>query len=127
MGKSLDTVKNIFGRVGTFVWKLILLTIIIVLVLLLIHFGKLAYIETNSSAAKAYIDEKYEFDEDEYQATEYIAYVYSDLADCSNLWFKECTDDENLAFKYVFESKDKNKTIIVLEDKSGSYTDDYTE
>ena len=56
--------------------------------------------------------------------TGYVQYTYSDVSDCDNTWFKECTDDPSLAYKYVFTKKNKT-TITVIEDTNGDFQDDY--
>ena len=116
--------KKFVEWTGTLVGKLVLLVIALVLIGVLIYVGYYAYLETHGSGAKEYLIEKYDIDDFDYVCTSYVKYVYSDLTDCEKTWFKECSEDPNLAYKYVFTDKNKN-TITVVEDKDGNYTDDF--
>ena len=109
---------------GTLVGKLVLLAIALVLIGVLIYVGYYAFLETHGSNAKAYLIDKYDLDDFDYVCTGYVKYVYSEKTDCNKQWFKECTDDPNLAYKYTFTNKDKNK-IVVIEYENGDMTDDY--
>ena len=117
--------KEFFERIWEIIKKLLLIPIIIALIGALIYFGYFAYIDANAHTAKKYLEEKYAFTEKELRTTEYVKYVFEDLSDCNNLWLKECTDVEELAYRYVFETKD-GTTIIVLEDRNGDFSDDYS-
>ncbi len=110
---------------GTLVGKLVLLAITIALLCALCVAGYYAYLDTHSAAAKRYLIEKYDIDDFDYMCTSMVEYTYSDISDCDNTWLKECTDDENLAYKYVFTKKKTKTTITVVEDKNGDFEDDY--
>lgn len=118
--------KEFFERIWEIIKRLLLIPIILILIGVLIYFGYYAYIDSNAHAAKKYIEDKYGFTDRELRTTEFVEYVFEDISNCNNLWLKECTDVEELAFRYVFETKD-GTAIIVLEDKNGDYSDDYTE
>jgi len=83
----------------------------------------LTYVSSNSEEAKKYLVETYKLNEKNLNATKYTEYVYEDIADCSSLWLKECTDNANLVAEFTF--KYDNKEIVVYEDKDGNYTDNY--
>jgi hypothetical protein len=118
--------KEFFEGLWEILKRLVLIPIIIALVGVLIYFGHYAYIDSNAHAAKQYIIDKYNFKTKDVKTVEFVKYVYSDINKCDNLWFKECTDKEDLAYKYVFEVKGEDD-ITVLEDKNGDYTDDFEE
>lgn len=98
---------------------LILVAIILIVMLILI-----AYVDIHASEAKDYLIEKYEFSKNEIFATKYVEYAYEDITDCSSLWFKKCTSNENLLYEYTFKTKDGDK-IIVTEDVDGTFNDNY--
>lgn len=100
-------------------WLLMLVVVALVGVL-----GCVAYVDIQCSEAKDYLVKTYNLDKSDLQAVKYTEYVYEDIADCSSLWLKQCTDDENLLYKYTFKMKDGTK-IVVSEDKEGNLTDDY--
>lgn len=104
--------------------NLVLTVILIILLIGLGIAGYLAYLDTHSTNAKNYLESKYGISNKEYIVYKYVNYVYEDLADCSSLWFKECSSDETLVAKYVFINKDK-KTITVTEYKDDVFIDDY--
>ena len=54
----------------------------------------------------------------------YITISYEDITDCSSLWFKKCTSNENLLYEYTFKTKDGDK-IIVTEDINGTFNDNH--
>lgn len=85
----------------------------------------ITYLDANTSAAKKYLVERYGIDEKELKPKKYIKYVYEDIVNCDQEWFRTCTDDENLEFQYIFDYK--GISIIVNEDKSAKLTDDYPE
>ncbi len=116
--------KKFIEWTGTLVGKLVLLAIAVVLIICLIVAGYYAYLDTHGFAAKNYLIEKYDIDENEYYCTGYVQYIYSETADCDNTWFKECSDDPELAYKYTFTNKNKS-TITVIEDQNGDFTDDF--
>ena len=91
---------------------------------LIIVLGCMAYVDIQSSEAKDYLVETYDFNKSDLHITKYTEYVYEDITDCSSLWFKKCTDDENLLYKYTFKTTD-GEIIEVIEDKDGNLTDDY--
>lgn len=82
----------------------------------------LVYLDSNTSAARKYLVEKYGIEEKELKPKKYIKYVYEDVTNCETEWFKKCTDNEDLEFEYVIEYNDE--TIIVSEDKKGILSDD---
>lgn len=99
----------------------------VVILVLLVIFGigcYYSYIVINCSEAKDYLIRTYDFSEEELKSKKYTQYVYEDIANCSTLWFKECTDNENLKFEYTFETTD-GVTIVVSEDGEGQLTDNY--
>lgn len=98
--------------------------LMLVVVALVIVLGCVAYVDIQCSEAKDYLVETYDLDKSDLQAAKYTEYVYEDIADCSSLWLKQCTDDENLLYKYTFKMKDGTE-IVVSEDKEGNLTDDY--
>ena len=108
-----------------FIKNLILFIILIVLIGAFGVFGYLAYVDINASNARDYLMEKYEFEKKELFPIKSVEYVYKDIANCETLWFKKCTDDENLANKYTFKIKNSDREIIVTEDVDGNFTDDY--
>lgn len=91
---------------------------------LIIVLGCMTYVDIQSSEAKDYLVETYDFNKSDLHITKYTEYVYEDITDCSSLWFKKCTDDENLLYKYTFKTTD-GEIIEVIEDKDGNLTDDY--
>lgn len=117
--------KEFFERIWEIIKRLLLLPIILALICVLIYFGYYAYLDSNAHSAKKYLIDKYGFTEKELRTTEYVQYVFEDISDCNNLWLKECTDVEELAYRYVFETKD-GTVVIVLQDKNDDYTDDYS-
>ncbi|MGN1371261.1 MAG: hypothetical protein ACI4XM_03190 [Candidatus Coprovivens sp.] len=98
--------------------------LILVAIALIIVLGCMAYVDIQSSEAKDYLVETYDFNKSDLHITKYTEYVYEDITDCSSLWFKKCTDDENLLYKYTFKTTD-GEIIEVIEDKDGNLTDDY--
>ena len=120
----MKIIKTFVEWTGTLVGKLVLLALTIVLLGVLVVVGYYAYLDTHSAAAKQYLIEKYNLEDFDYMCTSYLEYTYSDISDCDNTWFKECTDDPSLAYKYVFTKKNKTK-IVVIEDKNGDFQDDY--
>lgn len=79
------------------------------------------YLDSNTSNAKAYLVKRYGINEKELKPKKYVRYVYEDIADCDNLWFKKCTSDKSLAYQYIFKYKDTE--IIVSEDDKTNLTD----
>lgn len=116
--------KKFIEWTGTLVGKLVLLFLSLILIGILIYIGYYAYLDTHAEGAKEYLIEKYDMEKFDYVCTSYVEYIYSDLTDCDSNWFKECTQDPTLAYKYVFTNKNKNK-ITVVETKEGNYTDDF--
>ena len=104
--------------------KFVFFVVIVALLGVVALLGCVAYVDINSSEAKEYLMEKYDFKNSELMATKYTEYVFEDIADCSSLWLKKCTKNENLAFKYTFKTND-GKKIIVKEDKDGNFEDNY--
>lgn len=104
--------------------KFVFFVVIVALLGVFALLGCVAYVDINASEAKEYLMEKYDFKNSELMATKYTEYVYEDIADCSSLWLKKCTKNENLAFKYTFKTND-GKKIIVKEDKDGNFEDNY--
>lgn len=98
---------------------LILASIALIGMLILI-----AYVDIHSSEAKDYLMEKYEFKKKDLFAIKYVEYAYEDITDCSSLWFKKCTSNENLLYEYTFKTKDGDK-IIVTEDVNGTFNDNH--
>lgn len=98
--------------------------LMLVVVALIIVLGCVAYVDIQCSEAKDYLVETYDFNKSDLHATKYTEYVYEDIADCSSLWLKECTNDETLLYKYTFKTND-GEEIVVSEDKDGKLTDDY--
>lgn len=121
----MKIIKTFVEWTGTLVGKLVLLALTIVLLCALGVAGYYAYLDTHASAAKDYLIEKYDLDDFGFMCTSYVEYVYSEDGECDDSWFKECTSDPNLAFKYEFTNKQKNK-IIVVEDQRGDFQDDYS-
>lgn len=117
--------KTFVEWTGTLVGKLVLLAITIVLLAALGVAGYYAYLDTHSAAAKRYLIDKYDLDDFDYMCTSLVEYTYSDISDCDNTWFKECSDDPELAYKYVFTKKKTKTTITVVEDKNGDFQDDF--
>lgn len=111
-------------NLGRILFNLLLTVIVIFLVYIGFRLSKRGYVVVNCSSAKNYLIDKYEFDDDYLTSKKYTKYAYEDITDCSSLWFKECTSEKDLAFSYVFESKD-GITITVKEDVNGKYFDDY--
>ena len=104
--------------------KIVFLIIVLALLGVVGLLTCVAYVDINSSEAKEYLMEKYEFKNSELMATKFVEYVYEDITDCSSLWLKKCTNDKNLAYKYTFKTND-GKKIIVSEDKDGNFKDNY--
>ena len=104
--------------------KFVFFVVIVALLGVFALLGCVAYVDINASEAKEYLMEKYDFKNSELMATKYTEYVYEDIADCSSLWLKKCTKNENLAFKYTFKTNN-GKKIIVKEDKDGNFEDNY--
>lgn len=98
--------------------------LILAAIALIIVLGCMTYVDIQSSEAKDYLVETYDFNKSDLHITKYTEYVYEDITDCSSLWFKKCTDDENLLYKYTFKTTD-GEIIEVIEDKDGNLTDDY--
>lgn len=98
--------------------------LMLVVVALIIVLGCVAYVDIQCSEAKEYLVDTYDFNKSDLYATKYTEYVYEDITDCSSLWLKKCTDNENLLYKYTFKTKD-GEEIVVSEDKDGNLTDDY--
>lgn len=98
---------------------LILAALALIVILVLI-----TYVDIHASEAKDYLMEKYEFKNNELFAVKYVEYAYEDITDCSSLWFKKCTNNENLLYEYSFRTKDGVK-ITVTEDVDGTFNDNY--
>lgn len=99
----------------------------VVIVILIAIFGLgcyYAYIDINCSAAKEYLIKNYDLDEKKLKSKSYTEYVYEDIANCSTLWFKKCTNNEKLKYEYVFMLNEDTK-IIVSEDIDGNMIDNY--
>jgi len=120
----MKVIKTIIEWFGTLAGKIVLLFLTLILLGALAYAGYYAYLDTQSFGAKEYLIDKYDIEDFNYVCTSYIKYEYSDISECDKSWFSECTNDPDLAFKYVFTDKDKT-TITVVEDKNGNYTDDF--
>ncbi len=83
-----------------------------------------AYVDIQCSDAKKYLVDTYDLNKNEIHARKYTEYVYEDITDCSSLWLKKCTKDEDLLYEYVFNTKE-GKVVIVKEDKDGNMIDNY--
>lgn len=104
-----------------FVFAIVIIVLLIIFAILLYF----TYVQANSSEAKEYLIDKYEINKKDLFAIKYTEYIYEDIADCSSLWIKKCSDDPNLLYKYTFKFKDNN--INVYEDNEGNFTDNYEE
>lgn len=98
--------------------------LMLVAVILIVVLCCVAYVDIQCTDAKEYLMDTYDFEKSELQAIKYTEYAYEDITDCSSLWLKKCTKDENLLYTYTFKTK-KGQEIIVSEDKDGNLTDDY--
>ena len=107
-----------------FVKRTILLVIIVILLFAFVIFGKMAYTDVKSSAAKDYLMERYGFTKKEISASKVVEYVYEDISNCETLWFKKCTNDKNLHYIHTFKLQD-GTVINVTEDVNHNFTDDY--
>ena len=104
--------------------KKLLFGILILVLLFFVVIGfYLTYVQTNSNKAKEYLLEKYDLNVNKLFAIQYNELVYEDIADCNSLWIKQCTDDSDLLYKYVFIFN--KKKIIVYENKEGEFIDNY--
>ncbi len=121
----MKVIKTIIEWFGTLAGKIVLLILVLVLLGALGYAGFYAYLDTHSYAAKNYLIEKYDLEEFDYICTSYVKYDYSDISNCEGSWFSECTNDPDLAFKYVFTDRKDKTTITVVEDKKGDFTDDF--
>lgn len=97
----------------------VMILVLIVILVLLAYFGSQDIFATRS---KEYIMEKYNYGKFDIFAYKVTEYVYDDNNDCGNLWFKECTYDDNLFKEVIFKTKD-NKTITVTEYHDGTFSD----
>lgn len=104
--------------------KILFALLMLASVILIVVLGCISYVDIQSLEAKEYLIDNYDFKKNELRATKFTEYVYEDITDCSSLWLKKCTSDENLMYKYTFKTKD-GKKIIVSEDKDGNLTDNY--
>lgn len=103
-----------------------ILTIIFAIIILVVLAGLIfiSYNDLQASKAKDYLNEKYNFGKFDIIAYKTIEYVDKDTTDCSSLWLKKCTDDDNLFKESYFITKDKIK-IHVTEYNDGTFVDDY--
>ena len=105
--------------------NLFFVALLVVLVYAGVRVGFYLYNDLHGNEAKKYLVEKYGFDEKDLFVEKYEQFVFKDVAKCDSLWLKECTDDENLAAKIYFKTKDEKK-IVVTEDNNAQFEDDYT-
>ena len=104
--------------------RIILWALIILLVGALIVTIYICIQDIFATKAKDYLLEKYELNKMKIYAIKTTDYVYEKDMQCENLWFKECTDDENLEKEVIFYNFNKEK-IKVKVYRDGTYEDDY--
>ena len=103
--------------------RLFFAILFLAIVALVIFLCIVTYVDIQSSEAKEYLVETYELNEKDLKIKKFKEYVYEDIADCDSLWFKKCTSEENLVYKYTFNYEDKK--IVVKEYEDGTFVDDY--
>jgi len=106
--------------------RLLFWLFILLLVIFMGYLGVKTYIQAHCERAIEYIVEKYEISKKDIIPLKYQEYAYSDITNCDSLWLKKCSDDENLLYSYVLETKD-GKKIKVKEYKDNIFEDDYEE
>lgn len=109
--------KNILKKLFRFI-------ILIILIGLFGAFGWISYSEIQATKAKEYLIKEYDFTDWNVFAITSREYVYEEDVDCSTLWIKKCTDDNNLYKKFTFLTTE-GKTFKVTEYKNGEFKDTY--
>ena len=105
-----------------FLQLLLILVIVFVLVCLIYLFIQ----DVNSTKAREYAMKEYDLKKTDFIAYKVNEYVYDEDQDCGSLWFKECTDNENLKKKSYFITKDKKK-FYVIEYEDGTYESNFND
>lgn len=104
--------------------KLLFVLFIIMMVGLMVLLGINTYIQASSSRAIDYMIDKYELNKKDIKVIKYQEYAYSDITNCDTLWFKKCTDEEDLLYSFNLEIKGKTK-VIVKEYDNKVFEDNY--
>ena len=113
-------IKNIFYHLK----RIILFLLIILLIGALIVTVYVSIQDIFATKAKDYLLDKYELDKMKIYAIKTTDYIYEKDMQCENIWFKKCTDDENLE-KVVTFMNFKREKIKVTVYRDGSFEDDY--
>lgn len=101
---------------------------LICLIALLVALAGVSFVvygELQGSNAKKYLIKKYNFNDWNVFVLSAKEYVYEKEVDCSTLWLKKCTDNEELARELVFITLDGDK-IKVTEFDNGDFEDNYS-
>lgn len=104
--------------------KLLFGLFILLLVSLMVLLGIKTYVQASSTRAIEYMIEKYEISKKDIKVLKYQEYAYSDITNCESLWFKKCTDEQDLLYSFKLEIKGKTK-VDVKEYKNKVFEDDY--
>ena len=104
--------------------RIIMILLIIFLVGALVVTVYVCIQDIFATRAKDYLLDKYEIDKMKIYAIKTTDYVYEKDMQCENIWFKKCTDDENMEKEVTFYTFNKEK-IKVKVYRDGTYEDDY--
>ena len=105
--------------------SMVIIVVIGALLALLGFVGYYAFNEVRGAKAKDYLEKRYNINGNQWIATKVTEYVYEDISNCNTLWFKKCTDDKELHFKYVFSNIKTKEKITVILTNDDKYSDDY--
>lgn len=97
-----------------------LLLVIVILVFFLGVFIYYSVQDIRATKAKDYLIKEYDYDKFEIFTLKATEYVNKNEVNCSSVWFKKCTDNENLYKEIYFVDKNKEK-IFVTEYKDGTF------
>lgn len=104
--------------------KMLFVLFIVVMVVLMGLLGINTYIQASSSRAVDYMIGKYELSKKDIKVIKYQEYAYSDITNCDTLWFKKCTDEQDLLYSFKLEIKGKTK-VTVKEYDNKVFEDNY--
>lgn len=116
--------KYYIKKVFYYLKRFFLVLLIIFLIGALILTTYISIQDIFATKAKDYLLDKYELDKMKIYAIKTTEYVYEKDMQCENLWFKKCTDNENLEKIVTFMNFKKEKIKVTVY-RDGTFEDDY--
>lgn len=113
-------IKNTFY----YIKRILLFLLIIFLTCALILTVYICIQDIFATRAKDYLLNKYELDKMKIYAIKTTDYVYEKDMQCENIWFKKCTDNENLEKTVTFMNFKKEKIKVTVY-RDGTFEDNY--